>query len=282
MGKTLERKFFALKLDAPPDAEGKFSGYAAVFGNVDKGNDVVDSGAVTKTLQENPEVPIFWVHNYVKVPIGIGRMVPDGKGVRIDGELFLETSELAREVFGAMRAGAVKGLSIGYNTLKRTFKGAIRHLQEITIGEVSLCPFPMNPLAEVDGVKDLYGYEQTEGVGCLLTMIRCGADFLVGEVEEGDTDDAGRMQSILTSLAKLLVSELGEVATDAADDDESPDVVYVYDEGMAASVDNAIKQLEALRTRDGATEAAEGVDDPDRTEPATATLRALLADVRAA
>jgi HK97 family phage prohead protease len=253
MSKTLERKSFTLKLDAPPDDQGHFTGYAAVFGNVDKGNDVIDAGAVTKTLQENPEVPIFWVHNYVKVPIGIGRLTRDGtKGVRIEGELFLETSELAREVFGAMKAGAVKGLSIGYNTLKRMFKGAVRHLQEIAIGEVSLCPFPMNPLAEVDGVKDLYGYEQTEGVGCLLTMIRAGADFLTGEVAEGDTADAGRMQSILNSLAKLLASEIAEVATEP-DDGENPDSggvddVQAYEEAMSATVDTAIKNLEALRT----------------------------------
>jgi HK97 family phage prohead protease len=267
MSKTLERKSFTLKLDAPPDDQGHFTGYAAVFGNVDKGNDVIEAGAVTKTLRENPDVPIFWVHNYVKVPIGIGHLVSDGKGkgVRIEGQLFLETSELAREVFGAMKAGAVKGLSIGYNTLKRTFKGAVRYLQEVTIGEVSLCPFPMNPLAEVDGVKDLYGYEQTEGVGCLLTMIRAGADFLAAEVAEGDTDDAARMQAILGSLAKLLLSELGEVA--------SADDVPTYEEAMSATVDSAIKSLESLRTRDGAKAAT---DDSVEAE----ALRELLAAMR--
>lgn len=289
---ALERKVFTLKLDAPPDDQGHFTGYAAVFGNVDKGNDLIEPGAVTKTLQENPDVPIFWVHNYVKVPIGMGHIVPDpkGKGVRIEGDLFLETSELAREVFGAMKAGAVKGLSIGYNTLKRSFKGAVRHLQEIFIGEVSLCPFPMNPLAEVDGVKDLYGYEQTEGVGCLLTMIRAGADFLVEEVAEGDTADAARMQGILASLAKLLASEIGEVASEEDDPDnpnaEGADFNVPYEEGMSAAVDGAIKQLMALLTLDGAKEAATGEDgaetdagNPAHVEPAVATLRELLADM---
>lgn len=272
--KALERKAFSLKLDAPPDDEGNFTGYAAVFGNVDKGNDVIDPGAVTKTLQETPEVPLFWIHNYDLVPIGTGKMSPDpkGKGVRIEGQLFLETSELAREVFGAMKAGAVKGLSIGYNTLKRAFKGSVRHLQEIAIGEVSLCPFPMNPLAEVDGVKDLYGYAETEGVGCLLSMIRCGADFLVEEVSEGDTADAARMQSILTSLAKLLTSELAEVAAGTDDDDGGDDAPLAYEEAMREPIALAIKKLEALRTLDGAKEAA-----PEDVEPVTATLRDLIA-----
>lgn len=150
-----EVKTFAFKMDGPPDDEGKFSGYAAVFGTVDRGNDIIDPGAVTKTLQENPEVPLFWQHDYSVVPIGVGQLAPDpsGKGVRIEGKLFIETSELAREVFGAMKAKAVKGLSIGYNTFKRAFEGKIRRLQEIGIGEVSLCNSPMHPNALVDAVK---------------------------------------------------------------------------------------------------------------------------------
>lgn len=274
----LETKSFAFKLDAPPDDEGNFTGYAAVFGNVDKGNDVIEPGATTKTLRENPEVPVFWVHNYVKVPIGIGTMTQDTKGVRLDAKLFLETSELAREVFGAMKAGAVKGLSIGYNTLKRYFKGAVRHLQEIAIGEVSLCPFPMNPLANVDGVKDLYGYETTEGVASLLTAIRSLADFLVEEVKEGDTADASAAQDILNMLSKLLASEIAELATapvDAPQQDAPPAISY--DEAMSAVLDNAIKSLTALQMLETASEAATGEvdDDPERVEPALATLRDL-------
>lgn len=279
LGLGFEVKSFALKLDSPPDDEGHFTGYASVFGNVDKGNDVVEPGAVTKTLQENPDVPIFWSHNYGVVPIGTGRMTPDAKGVRIDGDLFLETSELAREVFGAMKAGAVKGLSIGYNTLQRTFKGAVRHLQEITIGEVSLCPFPMNPLAGVDAVKDLRGYEDTDGVSALLCAIRNVSDFMVGEVQEGDTDDAGRSLAILNSLAKLLTSELSELAagTDGDNGQVAVPDVYGYSESMSAAIDGAIKSLEALR--DG--EAATGADDgPDHAEPAVTTLRELAASIR--
>jgi hypothetical protein len=174
-----------------------------------------------------------------------------------------------------MKAGAVKGLSVGYNTLMRTFKGGVRHLQEIAIGEVSLCPFPMNPLAEVDSVKDLSGYEQTEGLNCLLAMIRAGADFLVEEVEEGDTADASRMQSILTSLAKLLASELSEVATEPDESGYPDDDVQSYDESMSAVIDGAIKTLTALSTHDTAHEAEEV-----EAELGVADLRALLAEMR--
>jgi HK97 family phage prohead protease len=227
--KPLERKSFSLKLDPLPDEEGTFTGYAAVFGNVDKGNDVIEPGAVTKTLQDNPMIPLFWVHNYTLVPIGTGRLTLDRKrkGVRIEGKLLIETSELAREVYGAMKAGAVKGLSIGYNTVKKYMAGPIRHLQEIRIGETSLCPFPMNELAQVDGVKradviagvkSLYG---TQGVGCLLTMIQAGTEFLAEEVQERDEEDMASMQAVLKTLTSLLDSELGEVGT--PEEEEAPD-----------------------------------------------------------
>lgn len=152
---SAEQKTFEFKIDAEPDDQGRFTGFAAVFGNVDQGNDLIEPGAATKTLQENPEVPIYWAHNYSEVPIGIGKLSadPSGKGVRIEGKLFIDTSEHAREVYQALKARAVKGLSIGYRTIRKKMQGKIRQLQEIAIGEVSLCNTPMNPLALIDGVK---------------------------------------------------------------------------------------------------------------------------------
>lgn len=134
-----ERKAFEFKLDAPPDDYGHFTGYAAVFGNIDRGNDVIEPSACVKTLKENPEVPLFWSHDYSQVPIGVGTLTPDptGQGVRIEGKLFLDTSERAREVYAAMKAKAVKGSSISYRTIRQAYQGKVRKLQEIAIGEVS-------------------------------------------------------------------------------------------------------------------------------------------------
>lgn len=163
-----EHKSFKFQMDGAPDDQGHFTGYAAVFGNVDLGNDVIDPGACTKTLRENPSVPLFWQHDYAGVPIGVGTLTPDGvKGVRIDGRLFIDTSDKAREVFGAMKAKAVKGLSIGYNTIKKAFDGPVRRLQEIAINEVSLCNTPMNPLATVDAGSVKANDEELE---CVLAL----------------------------------------------------------------------------------------------------------------
>ncbi len=289
MGKQareIERKSFALKLDAPPDDEGRFTGYASVFGTVDKGNDVVEPGAFTKTLKENPAVPIFWVHEYELVPIGISTsMGEESKGLKVEGQLFIETSELAREVFGAMKAGAVKGLSIGYQTVKRYFKGQVRHLQEVALGEFSLCPFPMNPQAEVDSVKAqkwLGQYGATEEVDCVLSAISSLTDYLASEVAEGDSDDVARLNTILPLLSECLMSEIADVASGESDDDSEIVDVEVYVEMMREPVDFAVKKLQALLDSEpaSATRRVKRAAD-DASEPDVSTLRALMADIGA-
>jgi len=299
MGKQIavrghEVKSFAFKMDAPPDDEGNFTGYAAVFNNVDKGNDVIDPGATTKTLQETPDVPVFWVHEYELVPIGMGRLSPDpkGKGVRIEGKLFLDTSELAREVFGAMKAGAIRGLSIGYETVKRTFKNGVRHLQEIAIGEVSLCPFPMNPLAEVDSVKAqkwLGQYSSTESVDCVLSLIDTATDYLASELQEGDAGDVGRLNQIIPLLLECLQSEIDDLPVDLADDaafdaDDDSDIgVSVYVEQMRAPIELQIKKLQALLEREPgkSTRQLKRAANEENVEPDDSTLRA-FADLASA
>lgn len=279
--KATEREFksFAFKLDGPPDDEGRFTGYAAVFGNVDLGGDVIEAGAFTKTLQENPAVPILWSHD-PNEPLGVSTaLAQDSRGLKFEGQLAMDVQR-AREIHSLMKLGAVKGVSIGYRTVKRSFKGNVRHLQELALGEFSPCVFPMNPLAEVDDVKSdrkYYGLysEVTEGVGCLLQMIACGTDFLSGEVTEGDATDVAAMQSILSTLATILTSELAEIGGDTAEADAPM-------EEMRSHIEASVKSLEALLTTpepaDEATQETKDVASPD-VEPVAATLRALIADM---
>ncbi len=164
MDRTGERRTFELKLNGAPDSEGRFTGYAAVFGNTDKGNDVIEPGAFNKSLRESPNVPILWQHNSDE-PIGMSTyMAEDGKGLKVEGQLALEVQR-AREVHALMKLGAIRGLSIGYNTVKRSFKGSVRHLQELALGEFSPVVFPMNTLATVSSVKsDEDGLKELQGL----------------------------------------------------------------------------------------------------------------------
>jgi HK97 family phage prohead protease len=48
---------------------------------------------------------------------------------------------------------AITGLSIGYNVVRQVYKDGARHLQEVALHEVSVTPFPAQPLATVSAVK---------------------------------------------------------------------------------------------------------------------------------
>ena len=132
--------------------QGVFSGMASVFGNKDLGGDVVEPGAFTRTLShKGGEVPILFSHDTTQ-PIGLGRLKEGPRGLEINGELVMESSK-AREVYALMKKGVLKGLSIGYDTVKDQIVNGVRHLQELKLYEVSVVTFPMNEMAQIFDVK---------------------------------------------------------------------------------------------------------------------------------
>src|SRR5690349_13005538 len=133
---------------------GTFAGFASVYGNKDLGGDVVEPGAFTKTLADkNGEVPILWQHDS-REPIGMGRLTDSGDGLIIKGELALE-SPVAQKAYGLMKKGILKGLSIGYDTVRNEVKSGTRFLKELKLWEVSIVTFPMNELATVQTIKSI-------------------------------------------------------------------------------------------------------------------------------
>jgi len=140
------------------DDQGLFEGYAAVFGNVDRTGDVIERGAFRKTLQENPQLPILWQHNPAE-PIGLTvAAVEDNRGLRVKGQLNLETAR-GREAYALMKQGVLRGLSIGYDTVKEAWEGTTRKLKEIRLWEWSLVTFPANPLAQVESIKAVVPFQ---------------------------------------------------------------------------------------------------------------------------
>lgn len=131
--------------------QGTFEGYLSVFGNVDLGGDVVEKGAFDKTLQERGTFPLLWQHDH-KSPIGTLDAETNDRGLRVRGKLLLSVAK-AREAYDLLKAGIVKGLSIGYEAVKADHKDGIRRLREVKLHEGSLVTFAMNPLATVEAVK---------------------------------------------------------------------------------------------------------------------------------
>ena len=135
---------------------GEIEGYGAIFGNVDRGNDVVQAGAFADSLKSGRGVKMLWQHDPAK-PIGIWHSVEeDARGLKVKGELLLEV-QLAREALALVEAGAIDGLSMGYRTVsaRKTYldEKHVRLIEKADIWEVSLVTFPMNPVARLDAKK---------------------------------------------------------------------------------------------------------------------------------
>lgn len=189
-----QTKDFEFELKDLDEEAGRFTGYAAVFGNVDLDGDLIEAGAFRKTIRESGgKVPILWQHDRYE-PIGIGSLAEDGKGLLAEGALNLETQR-GREARALMKQGALTGLSIGYKAIKPVLEAGVRRLKEVAVREFSPVTFPANELARVGGVK---------AATRLLRELRELADAdpesfkaLLGEIEPGggplDVDGAAAL-----------------------------------------------------------------------------------------
>jgi HK97 family phage prohead protease len=132
--------------------EGSFEGLLSPYGNVDGGGDVVEPGAYTKTLQEHGnKVPLLWQHK-TDTPVGDLTLEDRPDGLWCKGQLLMALGDAVKAHL-LIKARIVKGLSIGFETVKDSVEKGIRHLKEIRLYEGSIVTFPMNEAAMITSVK---------------------------------------------------------------------------------------------------------------------------------
>jgi Escherichia/Staphylococcus phage prohead protease len=199
------RKDFKLRLKGSVDeSTGSFMGMASVYNNVDLGNDVVDRGAFDKTLHEGRTFPLLWQHN-PGLPIGSVQINDSEVGLQVKGQLVLEDPQ-ARIALAHLKAKTIKGLSIGYDTIKDTIENGVRHLKELRLWEVSIVTFPMNEAAMVTSVKSIddarrvlreaaANPDEKAALRSLLKEIRSLLEE--GDADEEDLDDAEKKEIAL-------------------------------------------------------------------------------------
>lgn len=136
---------------------GKFSGYGAVFNNVDAYGERILPGAFAETLADaraRGRMPaMLWQHNQA-MPIGVWRsMHEDERGLYVEGEL--ADTQLGREAYSLLKLGALSGLSIGFSVKTESINREenVRDLVAINLWEVSPVTFPANSEARVSNVK---------------------------------------------------------------------------------------------------------------------------------
>jgi HK97 family phage prohead protease len=148
----------------------KFEGYGAVFGNIDKGGDLIEPGAFSAYMSDIQEGKQDWpamlsqhggmgLTSQDLTAVGAWHdLAEDGRGLKTAGE-FADTPrgiELYR--LGKMKPRpAISGLSIGYiakESVPRTRpEEPRRRLKRIDLIEISPVTFPMNGKARISAVK---------------------------------------------------------------------------------------------------------------------------------
>lgn len=149
---------------------GAFEGYAAIFGNVDLGGDVIERGAFKEFVKNGAgKIVVLYQHD-MRSPIGVADVKQDDKGLAFHGQLVMEDPK-ARTANAHMKAGSLTGMSIGYDVLDggaKIMESGIRQLTALKCWEISPVTFGMNPLAGIDAVK----------AASEITTIREFEDFL--------------------------------------------------------------------------------------------------------
>jgi HK97 family phage prohead protease len=167
----IERREFGL-LDvklATDDEAGAFSGYGAIFGNVDSYGEIIKRGAFAETLSEWksrgkwPKMLLqhggMGVTSDDMLPVGQWTsMKEDSKGLWVEGRLFAMNTERGQYIYEGLKSGALDSMSIGFQTIDsatETRDGeTYRLLTKIKLWEVSIVTFPANDKAKISSVKN--------------------------------------------------------------------------------------------------------------------------------
>lgn len=140
------------------DKDGTFTGYAAVFNNIDLGDDVIEPGAFKSAKTTRDGMLRVAIGHNLDMLAGKSKFTQDKKGLLVEAKLSLGVSYV-RDRYELMRDGVLDGLSVGFNILKdgadyqeRAGK-SVRVIKAAELWEFSIVPFGMNPEALVDSVK---------------------------------------------------------------------------------------------------------------------------------
>ncbi len=157
------RLIVALEQKAVTSAgSGEISGLASVYGNVDLQDDIMERGALDRSIANHQgkaaaKIPLLdWHGDSLGRLIGSARelkSVPQGVWFNAG---FSATPE-AQRARQLAQEGHLSGVSIGYLPIRQSFKSVggrdVRLLHEVRLLEISLTPVPANPLAQVASVK---------------------------------------------------------------------------------------------------------------------------------
>lgn len=219
----IEVKF--AKADGTETDEMIFSGYGAVFGNVDSYGDIIQAGAFKDTLKDARKSG-HWPAMLMQhggwgmgaddmTPVGIWTsMEEDDIGLKVEGKL--ADTPRGIEAYKLMKMTprpAITGMSIGYFAKEFVLgtkpEEPRRLLKKVELVEVSLVTFPANGKARVQAVKNGMpdiriaeqalrdvGYSQNEAKRILAQGFKA--------VPQRDAEDYGELAELIRRNTAIL------------------------------------------------------------------------------
>ncbi len=211
-----------VKFDPGEGAQNmSFTGYGAVFGNVDAHGDVIEPGAFSKFLSDvksgnQPWPAMLSQHGGWQMsaedmtPIGVWTdFSEDGHGLKVSGQL--ADTPRGREMHALMKMAprpAIDGMSIGYIAKewepRSRPEDPKRRLKRIDLIEVSLVTRPANGKARVEAVKSIDAIETLADAERYLResggLSKSAAVAFVSRIKSLSRSDSGGLQELLEAL----------------------------------------------------------------------------------
>lgn len=96
-------------------SKGEFTALFSVFDVVDRDGDVIRKGAFEPAFENDPNPPVVWTHRWDIPPIGETLDAEEtDDGARGTGKLFIQDHPVAKQVYVAMKSGALRQFSFAY------------------------------------------------------------------------------------------------------------------------------------------------------------------------
>ena len=205
------RAAFSAKADG--DDEWVVRGLGAAFGNRDHAGDIINPEAFDDFLAAPRTLPMLWQHDRHQ-PIGTWtEFKRTDAGLEVAGRL-VSTVQKAIEARDLIRAGALTGLSIGFNVPQggAVYLDGTCYLNKIDLVEISPVTFPCNDLARVTRAAGGMGVEDVKCRRSLEAFLRekglsqSEARFVASQYPPAERDVSGGPEpspEIIAALADL-------------------------------------------------------------------------------
>lgn len=145
----MDRVFLETKIEASDN--GAIEGIAWKYAQADRIGDMIVKGAFQGAALP---LPMLFGHDQ-NDPVGTWDTADErDDGLHLKGKLLIGDVARAREVDALVRSGAVRGISIGFRTIKSAPRPrGGRTIQRLELLEASLVTVPMHPGARVTSAK---------------------------------------------------------------------------------------------------------------------------------